>query len=105
MRYLVYFSLRTNFDHAFTGGNGFLSTASSDTLVGIGVVDFAGCAVVHMSGGFTALFATIILGARQGRFYDAKGNLKASPGLTKGHSAALQLLGTMILWFGWYGYV
>lgn len=93
------------FVHVFTGGNGFLSTATTDTLVGMGVVDFAGCAVVHMSGGFTALFASIILGPRQGRFYNEEGNLKANPGLTKGHSAALQILGTMILWFGWYGYV
>lgn len=87
-----------------TGGNGYLSTANSDPLIGMGVVDFAGSAVVHMAGGSTALYATLILGPRQGRFYDADGNEKATPGLSKGQSVALQLLGTMILWFGWYGF-
>jgi len=69
----------------------------------MGVVDFAGSAVVHMTAGFTALYAAVILGPRQGRFYDKNGNPKEKPGLMKGHSMSLQLLGTMILWFGWYG--
>lgn len=83
------------------GGNGYFSMSSSDPLVGIGTIDFAGSAVVHMTGGFTALYATLVLGARQGRFYDANGRVKIKPGLTKGHSISLQLLGTMLLWFGW----
>lgn len=57
-----------------------------------------------MTGGFTALYASVILGPRQGRFYDSDGNPKKTIGFRKGHSVALQLLGTMILWFGWYGF-
>ena len=85
----------------FTGSsNGFFSTGNSDALVGMGVVDFAGSAVVHMTGGSSALYATFILGARRGRFYKPDGTPRSKPGLTKGHSTALQMLGTMILWFG-----
>ena len=81
-----------------------MSTGNSNSLVGMGAVDFAGSCVVHMTGGFAALFATVIVGPRQGRFYDADGNLKKTPGLTKGHSTALQVMGTLILWFCWYGF-
>lgn len=68
------------------------------------MVDFSGSGVIHLTGGITALYATYILGARRGRFYDGKGNMLSKPGLTKGHSTALQMLGTMVLWFGWYGF-
>ena len=70
----------------------------------MGAVDFAGSGVVHTAGGFAALFATVILGARQGRFYDADGNPKKKLGLTKGHSSSLQMLGALLLWFSWYGF-
>ena len=50
------------------------------------------------------MYASYILGARRGRFKDSNGNKLPEPGLTKGHSTALQMLGTMILWFGWYGF-
>jgi ammonium transporter, Amt family len=68
------------------------------------MIDFAGSGVIHMTGGCTSIIATYILGPRQGRFFDYDGNPKATPGLTKGHSVALQMLGTMILWFGWYSF-
>ena len=68
------------------------------------MVDFAGSGVVHITGGSTALYATIILGARQGRFHDRNGKKLEKPGLTKGHSVALQMLGTFILFFGWFGF-
>ena len=83
---------------------GFFSTSNPNALIGIGMVDFAGSGVVHITGGSTALYATIILGARQGRFHDRNGNPLAKPGLTKGHSVALQMLGTFILFFGWFGF-
>jgi hypothetical protein len=70
----------------------------------MGMVDYSGSAVVHFTGGITALYAACILGARRGRFYDREGRPLAKPGLTKGHSIALQMLGTMILWFCWYGF-
>ena len=90
--------------HVHVGGIGYFSMANSDPLVGSGVVDCAGSAVVHLTGGFAALYASVVLGPRQGRFYDADGNPKKTPGLTKGHSSGLQALGFMLLWFGWYGF-
>jgi len=68
------------------------------------VIDFAGSGVVHMTGGATALVAAIILGPRRGRFYDDDGNALETPVSFPAHSTALQVLGTFILWFGWYGF-
>lgn len=80
--------------------NGLFSSRNSNAVIGSGMVDFGGSGVVHMTGGSTALYATWILGARRGRFHNIDGTLRKTPGLTKGHSTALQMLGTMILWFG-----
>ena len=66
----------------------------------MGALDFAGSGVVHLTGGMTALLATLVLGPRRGRFYDAQGEPLEVPKPFPGHSVALQLLGTMILWFG-----
>lgn len=90
--------------HALWSNNGFLSISNVDPFLGVGVVDFAGSGVVHITGGTTALFATLILGPRRGRFYDAQGEPLETPKVFPGHSVALQLLGTMILWFGWFGF-
>mmetsp|Transcript_952 Transcript_952/g.2660 ORF Transcript_952/g.2660 Transcript_952/m.2660 type:complete len:531 (-) Transcript_952:159-1751(-) len=64
-----------------------------------GAVDFAGCSVVHMVGGFAGLTGAAIVGPRIGRF-DDEGKVVPMPG----HSATLATLGTFILWFGWYGF-
>jgi ammonium transporter, Amt family len=64
-----------------------------------GVIDFAGCGVVHMVGGFTGLVGAIVVGPRTGRF-DADGKVNE---LYSGNKT-LQALGTFILWFGWYGF-
>ena len=71
---------------------------------GLGVIDFAGSGVVHLTGGTTALIAAIILGPRRGRFYDEDGNPLETPAVWPAHSVALQVLGTFLLWFGWYGF-
>jgi len=73
-------------------------------LFGVGMVDFAGSGVVHLTGGTVALVAAIILGPRIGRFTDEQGNKLKTPGDMPGHSVSLQVLGTFILWFGWYGF-
>ena len=86
--------------HAVWSNNGFLSNTNVDPLLGSGAIDFAGSGVVHMTGGTVALFATLILGPRRGRFFDAQGEPLETPKAFPGHSMALQLLGTMILWFG-----
>ncbi len=90
--------------HAIWNGNGFISALADDPLHGIGMVDFAGSGVVHMTGGCTALIAAIVLGPRIGRFYDEDGNTIENPQSFPAHSVALQVLGTFILWFGWYGF-
>jgi len=57
-----------------------------------------------ITGGVTALIAAVILGPRRGRFYDEDGNPLEVPAEFPAHSVALQILGTFILWFGWYGF-
>jgi ammonium transporter, Amt family len=75
-------------------GGGFLST-----IFGWGAIDFAGCTVVHMVGGFAGLAGAVAVGPRLGRF-DSEGKVVPMPG----HSATLCTLGTFMLWFGWYGF-
>jgi Amt family ammonium transporter len=89
--------------HAIWNSNGFLSAFNSDAHYG-GMIDFAGSGVVHMTGGATALVAAVILGPRIGRFYDSEGNALDKPADFPPHSVSLQVLGTFILWFGWYGF-
>ena len=77
--------------HAVWDSNGFLSAYSVDPLWGVGMVDFAGSGVVHLTGGTTALFATLILGPRRGRFHDETGRRLETPREFQGHSVALQV--------------
>lgn len=86
--------------HTVWSNNGFLSITNIDPFLGSGAIDFAGSGVVHVTGGTTALYATMVLGPRRGRFYDAQGEVLDTPKEFPGHSVALQLLGTMVLWFG-----
>ncbi|MDF2955118.1 MAG: Ammonia channel protein AmtB [Candidatus Alkanophagales archaeon MCA70_species_2] len=82
-------------------GGGWLSSADFMTALGggYGALDFAGSGVVHAVGGYVALAACILLGPRIGR-YDENGNPRPMPG----HSVTLAVLGTFILWFGWFGF-
>ncbi len=57
-------------------------------------IDFAGGTVVHMSSGWSALLLCIILGKRMGF-----GSNKMAP-----HSLVLCMVGTGMLWVGWYGF-
>ena len=103
--YLCYAVVLTGFvypviTHALWSSNGFLNNGNASPFLGSGAIDFAGSGVVHLTGGTTALYATLILGARRGRFYDEQGEPLETPKPFPGHSVALQLLGTMILWFG-----
>jgi Amt family ammonium transporter len=107
--YLCYSLMLTGFVypvvvHAIWNSAGFLSSFNDDPFLGVGMIDFAGSGVVHMTGGATALIAAIVLGPRIGRFYDEDGNPLDKPGEFAPHSVSLQVLGTFILWFGWYGF-
>lgn len=78
---------------------GFLSAFKSEPFLNVGTVDFAGCGVVHMVGGLAAGLGSAVLGPRLGRF-----DPDADPAHFAGHSAPLTVLGTFILWVGWYGF-
>ena len=77
--------------HSIWSPQGFLSHLSVEPLWGVGMIDFAGGGVVHMTGGTTALFATSILGPRRGRFHDSTGRKLDKPIEMPGHSVALQV--------------
>ena len=67
-------------------------------LASIGFVDFAGSTIVHSVGGWIALSGILILGPRIGKFSIA------NKGKFTGSSYPLAVLGTLILWFGWFGF-
>ena len=107
--YLCYSLMLTGFVYpvivySIWSSSGFLTAFNNDPVFGCGVHDFAGSGVVHMTGGATALIAAKVLGPRIGRFFDADGNELPEPVSFPPHSVALQVLGTFILWFGWYGF-
>lgn len=77
---------------------GWLSAFNAEPLLGQGAFDFAGSGVVHMVGGVAALAGAAIIGPRIGRF-DAEGKPQRMPA----HNVPLVVLGTFVLWFGWYG--
>ncbi len=60
----------------------------------IGALDFAGGLVVHINAGVAALALVFLLGKRRGFGKEA----------IRPHSLPLTLLGTGILWFGWFGF-
>ncbi len=72
--------------HWIWGAGGFLKLA--------GVVDFAGGLVVHLTCGAAALASVLIIGPRKDY-----GKTQFFP-----HSLPLTLLGTGMLWFGWFGF-
>lgn len=61
----------------------------------MGVLDFAGGTVVHMSAGFAALAGALFLGRRHSHL----ANEKHTPA-----NIPYVLLGTGLLWFGWFGF-
>lgn len=66
---------------------------------GAGFHDFAGSVVVHAMGGWIALTAVILLGARHGR-YKKDGRISAHPP----SSIPFLALGSWILIVGWFGF-
>ncbi len=64
-----------------------------------GFYDFAGSTIVHSVGGWAALVAVYLLGAREGKF-TKEGKPQAIPG----HNIPLAAAGVFILWLGWFGF-
>ncbi|OIW10705.1 hypothetical protein TanjilG_16077 [Lupinus angustifolius] len=79
--------------------SGWLSPFSTNLFLSSGAIDFAGSGVVHLVGAIAGLWGSIIEGPRAGRF-DAFGK----PVPLRGHNATLVVLGTFLLWFGWFGF-
>jgi Amt family ammonium transporter len=77
-------------------------------LRGLGVIDFAGGIVVHISAGLSALAAALVIGRRNGCVY-WKDHLKAldkkdNASEFKPTSIPYVILGAALLWFGWFGF-
>ncbi len=87
--FVVYFPLA----HMVWGIDG-LMNGVWNPLAAIKSIDFAGGTVVHMSSGWSALVLCLILGKRTGF-----GKRAFMP-----HSLVLTVVGTGMLWVGWYGF-
>jgi Amt family ammonium transporter len=87
--FVVYFP----FAHMVWSTTGFMCGPLNKDA-GIKAIDFAGGTVVHMTSGWSALILCIILGKRRGF-----GKEPMTP-----HSMTLCMVGTGMLWVGWYGF-
>ena len=87
--FVVYFPLA----HMVWGIDGFMNGVWN-AKASIKAIDFAGGTVVHMSSGWSALILCLILGKRIGF-----GKEPMPP-----HSMVLCMVGTGMLWVGWYGF-
>jgi Amt family ammonium transporter len=87
--FAVYFPLA----HMVWGVDGLMNGAGN-AAAKILAIDFAGGTVVHMSSGWSALVLCLIVGPRIGF-----GREKMPP-----HSTVLCMVGTSMLWVGWYGF-
>ena len=72
--------------HWVWGTGGWLKT--------MGALDFAGGIVVHLISGISALAAALMIGKRKGYLQDAM----------YPHNLPMTVLGTGLLWFGWFGF-
>jgi len=63
-------------------------------LRNIGVLDFAGGIVVHISSGISALAAALLVGKRKGYMREPM----------QPHNLPMTVLGAGLLWFGWFGF-
>ena len=68
-------------------------------LAMMGAADYAGSGVVHAVGGFVALAGAAVVGPRIGKY-----NSDGSPNDLRGHNVPFVIIGTFILFFGWFGF-
>jgi Amt family ammonium transporter len=86
---VIYFPLA----HMVWGADGLMNGVWNKDAA-IKAIDFAGGTVVHMSSGWSALVLALIVGHRVGY-----GKEEFAP-----HSLVLTMVGTGMLWVGWYGF-
>ena len=67
-------------------------------LGALGALDYAGSGVVHAVGGFVALAGAAVVGPRIGKFVNGR------PQELHAHSTPFVVVGTFILFFGWFGF-
>jgi Amt family ammonium transporter len=79
--------------HMVWGADGWMNGYGNPSAR-IKAIDFAGGTVVHMTSGWSALILCLILGKRRGF-----GKENMAP-----HSMVLCMIGTGMLWVGWYGF-
>src|SRR5678815_3630324 len=87
--FLVYFPIA----HMVWGIDGWMNGVWNPTAK-ITAIDFAGGTVVHMSSGWSALVLCVLLGHRLGFRKE----------IMAPHSMVLCMVGTGLLWVGWYGF-
>jgi Amt family ammonium transporter len=63
-------------------------------LKGLGVLDFAGGIVVHLTSGISALAAALFMGRRKNYLHEPM----------PPHNLPMTVLGAGLLWFGWFGF-
>jgi len=86
-------------------GGGWLSSLGNEVnelgevISEAGFYDFAGSTLVHSVGGWAALVAVWLLGARIGKF-----KKDGSVGAIPGHNMPFATAGVFILWLGWFGF-
>ena len=91
---IVYFPVaHWVFDFGTTDANGNV-VSKAGMFAGWGVEDFAGGTAVHINAGAAALALCVVLGKRIG--------FKKNP--MRPHNVTLVLLGSGLLWFGWFGF-
>ena len=79
------------YGHWVWNGDGWLAV--------LGAADYAGSGVVHAVGGFVALAGAAVVGPRTGKF-----NADGSANQLFGHNVPYVIIGTFILFFGWFGF-
>ncbi len=89
---IVYVGLIYPLAGSWKWGGGFLDMRETPFY------DFAGSTLVHSVGGWAALVAVWLLGARIGKFKDGK------PMAIPGHNIPIATAGVLILWLGWFGF-
>jgi len=92
------FAFGTPLEDGGTGGAGAASAYTAGTggwiVSKLGALDFAGGTAVHINAGAAALALVLVLGKRHGFGRDPM----------RPHNLPLVMIGTGILWFGWFGF-